>query len=71
MAPRRSHNLGVPRPEYDKNPKIYAEVEKVYKDKLEDIRAFLGFKFDRDVLKHLIDDFHKRNKVPPSPMRKR
>jgi len=70
-VPGNSHNLGVPRKEYDESPKIYAQVEQAIKDQLEDIRAFLGMKTEKAVLIHLIADFHKRNKVPQSPLRKK
>jgi hypothetical protein len=65
------NNLGVPRPEYDKTPKIYAQVTQEEKDLLEDIRAFHGFKHERQALLFLIEEYHKRHKVPPSPMRKK
>ncbi len=38
---------------------------------LEDIRASMGFKHERQTLIFLIEDYHKKHKVSPSPMRKR
>lgn len=66
-----SHNWAVPRAEYDKLPKVYAEVPQDLKDKLDDIRAYIGAKHEREALIEAVEDYHKRHNVPPNKRRKK
>lgn len=63
--------MAVPRSEYDKLPKVYAEVPQAVKDKLDDIRAHIGAKHEREALIEAVEDYHKRHGVQANKRRKK
>jgi len=54
----------MPYREYAGESTIYAQVPKTIKDRLDDIRAFLGERYERRALIEIIEDYAKRHKVP-------